>query len=131
MMRIVLQLDLDAEQEAMLQDFKADHKGFREDNREQVQKLKQTIKAELESDKPNSRVIHATIDQLEAIKSDAKHTMMDNFLSLQATFTPAQKAEFQELLANPPERPPRGQGRQRGGPQDGPGFDGGPPLDGF
>ncbi len=113
-------LELDQNQEAMLDGFKADAKAEREDKRSQVEAIRTAMKAELQSGSPDPAAMHGYIDDLEAVKTEGAHRMMDDFLQVYATLTPEQLAQLTERLDNPPERKrggPEGKGRRanRGG----------------
>lgn len=103
-------IELDDSQEAMLDGFKEEAKAERQAKRSQVESIREAMKAELKSGKPNPSAMHDYIDDLEAVKTEGAHRMMDDFLDLYATLTPEQLDQLTERLDNPPER-------KRGGPE--------------
>lgn len=127
---IVHQVDLDANQQAMIDGWREQAQAERETRRDARWQARETVKAELMSGNPDAEVLHVLVDEHIATMGEIMHRQVDHLVALYATFTPEQIATVQEVIEEGPRRRgrrggfhgPRGDGDfgPRGGPGPGP-----------
>lgn len=85
-------LDLDAEQQALAEQLKADARADREAAHAEKEATFETVLVELNKAQPDSDLLHGLIDQGAARMADGMHARLDGFLELHATFSAEQRA---------------------------------------
>jgi Spy/CpxP family protein refolding chaperone len=109
--KVIRQLDLTPEQQALVQEFKAEAEAEREAKKAEREEAKEAFKAQMASGDPSAAVLHGLVDARAASMTDHLHTQVDNLIEFYATLSPDQIVELQEIIeAGPPERD-RGQRR--------------------
>ena len=102
--RVVQQLDLTPDQEAIVDAAKEEAKADREATKAQMESIHASLQAELSSANPNKDTIYSLMEQKSALRLSKEKSRVETFLELQATFTPEQQAELERIMAEGQER---------------------------
>lgn len=94
------QLDLNTSQQAMWDSVVANAKAARTTTRQGMGQVHAAFVAELAKPEPDLAAVAALSDQEQANAQAARKQIRDQWLSLYATFTPAQKAVVRDALNN-------------------------------
>jgi Spy/CpxP family protein refolding chaperone len=92
------QLNLNTQQQSMWDAAAAHGKAARQDARAAMGSVHATLKAELAKPEPDFAAVAATADAAQANAQAARKQVRDEWLSLYATFSPAQKAVVRDVV---------------------------------
>ena len=98
MAKVIEELELDPEQQALAKELKAGMEDEREAMQAQHQEAFEVLVTELAKERPDSEALHTLIDEGSALMAERMHAGLDSVLELQATFTAEQRASLVEEL---------------------------------
>lgn len=93
------QLNLNTSQQLMWDNAVAQTKAARESGRGAMDKVRDTLKAELTKAEPDFAAVGTVSDAAQAAQQTVRRQVREEWLKLYATFTPAQKAVVREAAA--------------------------------
>lgn len=93
------QLNLNTSQQLMWDNAIAQTKAAREAGRGAMEKVRDTLKAELTKAEPDFAAVGTVSDSVQASQQTARRQVREEWLKLYATFTPAQKAVVRDAAA--------------------------------
>ena len=103
-LQAIRELDLSAEQVALLKEIRESNRADHEKGQKQRGKTMEIFKAELLSDAPDAERLHKLIDDREAEMVQRAHDRLDTLLEIQAVLTPEQRVLVAEKLEEMRER---------------------------
>ena len=96
--QVKAQLNLNTQQQAMWDSAVAHSKTARQNARAAMDSVHAALTAELAKPEPNLAAVAATADAAQATAQAARKQVRDEWLSLYATFSPAQKAVVRDVI---------------------------------
>lgn len=96
--QVKAQLNLNTQQQSMWDAAVAHGKAARQNARATMESVHGALKAELAKPEPDFAVVAATADAAQANAQAARKQVRDEWLSLYATFSPAQKAVVRDVV---------------------------------
>lgn len=104
-------LDLTEEQQKQFKTHGDQMKKEREAHKEEMKAVGDKIKAELEKDNPNRRILHNLVRRASQKRTAMEIKRMDSLLDLRKTLTPEQREKFKEMTKRRDKRGPGGSPR--------------------
>lgn len=93
------QLNLNTSQQVMWDNAMAQTKAARESGRASMEKVRDTMKAELTKAEPDFAAVGTVSDAAQAAQQTVRRQVRDEWLRLYATFSPAQKTVVRDVAA--------------------------------